>query len=68
MLRLCLILAVDYDGAGPPDPLPNLDLKPVAGDALAGRDPQQPDFTWQSIVNNGLQHDIAAYTSAHGPQ
>ena len=22
----------------------------------------------QSIVNNGLQHDIAAYTSAHGPQ
>ena len=68
MLRLWLSLAVDYDGAGPPDPLPNLDFKLVAGDALAGPDPQQPDFTLQSIFNNGLQHDIAAYTVAHGPQ
>ena len=67
MLRLWLSLAVDYDGAGPPDPLPNLDLKLAAGDALAGPDPQQLDFTLQSIINNGLQNDIAAYTIAHGP-
>ena len=38
MIRLWLSLAVDYDGAGPPDPPPNLDLKLVAGDALAGPD------------------------------
>ena len=66
MLRLWLSLAVDYDGDGPPDPLPNLDLKLVAGDAIAGPDPQQLDFTLQSIVNSGLQQDIAAYTTAQG--
>ena len=32
MLRLWRSLAVDYDGAGPPDPLSNLDLKLVAGE------------------------------------
>ncbi len=68
MLRLWLSLAVDYDGDGPPDPLPNLDLKLVTGDAIAGPDPQQLDFTLQSIVNSGLQQDIAAYTTAHGQQ
>ena len=67
MLRLWLSLAVDYDGDGPPDPLPNLDLKLVAGDAIAGPNPQQLDFTLQSIVNSGLQEQIAAYTRAHGP-
>ena len=66
MLRLWLSLAVDYDGEGTPDPLPNLDLKLMAGDAIAGPDPQQLDFTLQSIVNSGLQQDIAAYTTAQG--
>ena len=65
-LRLWLSLAVDYDGEGTPDPLPNLDLKLVAGDAIAGPDPQQLDFTMQSIVNSGLRNDIAAYTTAQG--
>ena len=66
MLRLWLSLAVDYDGEGTPDPLPNLDLKLVTGDAIAGPDPQQLDFTLQSIVNSGLQQDIADYTTAQG--
>ena len=68
MLRLWLSLAVDYDGDGPPDPLPNLDLKLVAGDAIAGPDPQQFDLTLASIVNSGLRDDIAAYTTAQGQQ
>ena len=67
MLRLWLSLAVDYDGAGPPAPLPNLDLKLAAGDALNAPNPQQLDFTAQSILNSGLRQDIAAYTTAHGP-
>ena len=47
MLRLWLSLAVDYNGDGPPKPLPNLDMKLVAGDAIAGPDPKgiQADFT-----------------------
>ena len=68
MLRLWLSLAVDYDGDGPPEPLPNLDLKLVAGDAIAGPNPQQLDFTRQSIADSGLQRDIARYTTAHGAQ
>ena len=68
MLRLWLSLAVDYDGDGPPDPLPNLDLKLVAGDAIAGPNPQQLDFTRQSIADSGLQRDIAGYTTAYGRQ
>lgn len=66
MLRLWLSLAVDYDGEGTPDPLPNLDLKLVTGDAIAGPDPQQLDLTRLSIDHSGLQQDIAAYTTAHG--
>ena len=68
MLRLWLSLAVDYDGVGPPAPLPNLDLKLVAGDAIAGPDPQQFDLTLASIVNSGLRDDIATYTTAHGEE
>ena len=68
MLRLWLSLAVDFDGDGPPKPLPNLDLKLVVGDAIAGPDPQQLDFTLQSIVNSSLRQDIAAYTTAYGQQ
>ena len=66
MLRLWLSLAVDYDGEGTPDPLPNLDLKLITGDAIAGPDPQQLDLTKQGIVNSGLQQDIADYTTAQG--
>ncbi len=65
MLRLWLSLAVDYDQDGPPKPLPNLDLKMVVGDTIAGPDPQQFDFTLESIVKSGLRDDIAAYTTAH---
>ena len=68
MLRLWLSLAVDYDGDEPPAPLPNLDLKLVAGDAVAGPDPQQFDFTREIIVQSNLHDDIAAYTTAHGPE
>ena len=66
MLRLWLSLAVDYEGNDVPDPLPNLDLKLVIGDTIAGPDPQQLDFTLQSIVDSGLQQDIAHYTTAQG--
>ena len=50
MLRLWLSLAVDYDGNGTPQPLPNLDLKLVAGDSIAGPNPQQFDFTRDIIA------------------
>ena len=66
MLRLWLSLAVDYDSDGAPDPLPNLDLKLVDGDAIAGPNPQQLDLTLLEIVNSGLRGKIAAYTTAHG--
>ena len=66
MLRLWLSLAVDYDGDGPPKPLPNLDLKLVAGDSIAGPDPQQFDFTRDIIAKSGLRDGVAAYTTAYG--
>ena len=68
MLRLWLSLAVDFEGNGVPDPLPNLDLKLVAGDSIAGPDPQQLDFTLQSIINTDLQEASAAYTTAQGEE
>ena len=68
MLRLWLSLAVDYDGDDPPKPLPNLDLKLMSGDAIAGPDPQQFDFTRDIIVKSSLRDDIAAYTTAYGQQ
>ena len=76
MLRLWLSLAVDYDGEGPPEPLPNLDLKLVVGDTIsspnpqqtASAQPQQQDFTQIRIVNSSLRDDIAAYTVAYGQE
>ena len=68
MLRLWLSLAVDFEGKGVPDPLPNLDLKLVTGDSIAGPDPQQLDFTLQSIINTDLQEASAAYTTALGEE
>ena len=66
MLRLWLSLAVDYDGEGTPNPLPNLDLKLAVGDTIAGPNPKQLDFTLQSIVNSDLSNNIAEYTTARG--
>ena len=72
MLRLWLSLAVDYDGVGPPEPLPNLDLKLVVGDSISGPNPRidalQSDFIFDGIVKSGLRDDIAAYTTAQGQQ
>ena len=68
MLRLWLSLAVDYDGEGSPDPLPNLDMKLTVGDSIAGPNPQQFDLTRHSIVSSGLQERIADYTTAQGEE
>ena len=66
MLRLWLSLAVDFDGEGTPAALPNLDLKLVDGDAIAGPDPQQSDLTRYSIAISDLKQDIDEYTTAKG--
>ena len=66
MLRLWLSLAVDYEGEGTPDPLPNLDMKFVVGDSIRGPDPQQLDLTKQSISSSNLQQRLASYTTAQG--
>ena len=66
MLRLWLSLAVDYDGEDAPDPLPNLDLKLVVGDSIAGPDPRSWDFTHQWIQDSTLHQDIVAYTTEPG--
>ena len=66
MLRLWLSLAVDYEGEGIPGPLPNLDMKLTVGDSIAGPNPQQLDFTIQTIAKSDLREDIAKYTTAQG--
>ena len=72
MLRLWLSLAVDYDSEGPPAPLPNLDLKLVTGDAIAGPNPDGAALNqdWFKVYaeQSGLRQDIAAYTTAYGDQ
>ena len=55
MLRLWLSLAVDYDGEGTPAPLPNLDLKLVAGDAIAGPDPSAGVMVQGALRQNAKQ-------------
>ena len=70
MLRLWLSLAVDFHGNGPPKPLPNLDLKLVVGDAVAGPNPDsaalQRDWFKEYAERSSLRQDIAAYTTAYG--
>ena len=66
MLRLWLSLAVDYEGEGIPDPLPNLDMKLAVGDSIAGPNPRQLDFTGQTIDKSDLRENIAEYTTAQG--
>ena len=39
MLRMWLSLAIEYEGAPPIPPLPNLDMKVLEGDSLLGPDP-----------------------------
>ena len=72
MLRLWLSLAVDYNGDGPPKPLPNLDLKLVVGDAVAGHNPKndagQNDFGKGLIAKSSLRQDTAAYVIAYGEE
>ena len=66
MLRLWLSLAVDYEGEGIPDPLPNLEMKLAVGDSIAGPNPRLLDFTSQTIDKSDLRENIAEYTTAQG--
>ena len=56
MLRLWLSLAVEYNGDDLPPPLPNLDLKLVAGNALtdAAPDAAQQDITGYAVASARL--------------
>ena len=55
MLRLWLSLAVDYEGEGTPDPLPNLDLKLVAGDTIASPNPSAGVIVQGTLGQNAKQ-------------
>ena len=72
MLRLWLSLAVDYDGDGTPAPLPNLEMKLVVGDAVAGHSPKndavQNDLGKDLIAKSNLQQYIVGYTTAYGQE
>lgn len=67
MLRLWLSLAVDYDGDDIPPPLPNLDLKLVAGNALtdAAPDAVQQDITGYAVASARLGQLVGDYTDAN---
>ena len=66
MLRLWLSLAVEFEGEGIPEPLPNLDMKLAIGDSIAGPNPKQLDLTFQTIANSDLRDNVAKYTTAQG--
>ena len=67
MLRLWLSLAVEYDGDDIPPPLPNLDLKLVAGNALtdAAPDAVQQDITGYAVASAQLGQLVGDYTDAN---
>ena len=67
MLRLWLSLAVEYEGDDAPPPLPNLDLKLVAGNALtdAAPDAVQQDITGYAIAAAQLGQLVGDYTDAN---
>ena len=67
MLRLWLSLAVEYDGDDLPPPLPNLDLKLVAGNALtdAAPDAAQQDMTGYAVAATRLGQLVGDYTDAN---
>ena len=67
MLRLWLSLAVEYEGDAAPPPLPNLDLKLVAGNALtdAAPDAVQQDITGYAIAAAQLGQLVGDYTDAN---
>ena len=67
MLRLWLSLAVEYEGEAAPPPLPNLDLKLVAGNALtdAAPDAVQHDITGYAIASARLGQLVGDYTDAN---
>lgn len=67
MLRLWLSLAVEYDGDDVPPPLPNLDLKLVAGNALtdAAPDAVQQDIAGYAVASARLGQLVGDYTDAN---
>ena len=67
MLRLWLSLAVEYDGDDIPPPLPNLDLKLVAGNALtdAAPDAVQQDIAGYAVASARLGQLVGDYTDAN---
>lgn len=67
MLRLWLSLAVEYEGDDIPPPLPNLDLKLVAGNALtdAAPDAVQQDITGYAVAAAQLGQLVGDYTDAN---
>ena len=70
MLRLWLSLSIEYDDAGDPPPLPNLDFKIVCGDSLLGPNPNpslQANMFTEAIRNSKLGDLKAEYMRENRP-
>ncbi|MCY4652570.1 MAG: Eco57I restriction-modification methylase domain-containing protein [Dehalococcoidia bacterium] len=70
MLRLWLSLSIEYDDAGDPPPLPNLEFKIVRGDSLLGPDPNptlQANMFTEAIRNSKLGALKAEYMRENRP-
>ena len=70
MLRLWLSLSIEYDDAGDPPPLPNLDFKIVCGDSLLAPDPNptlQANMFTEAIRSSRLGDLKAEYMRANRP-
>ena len=70
MLRLWLSLSIEYDDAGDPPPLPNLDFKIVQGDSLLAPDPNpslQANMFTEAIRNSKLGALKAEYMRENRP-